>query len=64
MKVRFNCNSGANIHSKKDSGWLDTVDDLRFDEGEWEAMTEEDKYKEAELWAWENGLEIFYEEEE
>ena len=63
MKVQFNVNSGANIHSNNSSGWLDTVEDLGMEAGEWEAMSDDDKWKEAEFWANER-LEIYYEEEE
>ena len=60
-KVKFYLNSGANIHSTKDSGILDTVEDLGLDEGEWEEMNEASKYAMAEEWASEY-LEIYYEE--
>ena len=59
--VQFNCDSGANIHSCKESGWLDTVRDLGLDDGEWEGYTEDEKYEIAEAWA-NNSLEIYYEE--
>lgn len=59
--VKFWCNSGANIHSCKTSQVIDT-DTLGYDDGEWESMTEDEKYKEAEQWAWNNGLEIGFEE--
>lgn len=63
MRVKFFCDSGANIKSCRESGWLDTINDLGLDEGEWEAMSEDDKYKMAEGWASER-LEIYYEEAE
>ena len=62
MKVKFFCDSGANIHSCRESEWLDTVEDLGLDEGEWESYSEEEKYKTAEEWAFER-LEIFFEED-
>lgn len=62
MKVKFSCDSGANIHSCRYQV-LDTVEDLGLDEGEWEAMSEEDKYKIAEEWAWDR-LEIYFEDME
>ena len=62
MKVKFFVDSGANIHSCKKSGTLDTVADLGFDDGEWEAMSEEEKYKCAEEWAHEH-IEVWYEEQ-
>lgn len=63
MKVKFYCDSGANIHSNRDSGWLDTVEDFGFEPGEWETFTSDEKYKLAEEWAWEK-LDIGYEEKE
>jgi hypothetical protein len=63
MKVRFNCDSGANIHSCNESDWLDTVEDLGLDEGEWEKYSDDEKWKCAEEWANER-LEIYYEEKE
>ena len=61
MKVRFNCDSGANVHSNHVSVWFDTVKDLGLDEGEWEEMLEKDKIQMAEEWAYDY-LEIYYEE--
>ena len=61
MKVRFFCNSGANIRSTRKSEVLDTVDDLGYEEGEWETLSDDEKYKEAEVWANER-LEIYFEE--
>jgi len=63
MKVKFSLDSGANIHSCNDSGWLDTVDDLGLKVGEWEEYPGEEKYKFAEEWA--NAyLHIGYEEKD
>jgi len=59
-KVIFHCNSGANIHSDK-SEIVDTVKDLGMEEGEWEDFTEDEKYKTVEEWAWNGGLEIYFE---
>lgn len=61
MMVRFYCNIRANIHSTMESEWFDPVKDVGLDEGEWEQMSDEDKWKEAERWANEI-LEIGYEE--
>ena len=61
MKVTFYCNSGANSHSER-SEEFDTKD-LGYSDEEWKNMTSEEKYKEAERWAWER-LEIRYKEEE
>ena len=60
MKVRFFCNSGANIHSKREQ-IIDTVIDLSLEDGEWERMSDDDKYKMAEEWAWER-LEIGFDD--
>ena len=57
-KVIFNCNSGANIHSCRTEE-IDTVEDLGFDEGEWESMSEEDRDKEVARWALDK-IEIYY----
>ena len=61
MKVRFICDSGANIHSANKSKWLDTIKDLGFEENEWETMTESDKMDFVYDWA-DEMLEIYYEE--
>ena|GEM_PF-4689859 len=58
-KVKFYCNSGANAHSYREEEF-DTVDDLGLDEGEWEDMSEDDRYRMAEDWAWASGLTIGY----
>ena len=62
-KVKFFCDSGANIHSARKSGVLDTVTDLCMDEGKWESMSDDDKYKIAVEWA-NDRLDIWYEEVE
>lgn len=49
MKVKFYCDSGANIHSRRESV-LDTVDDLGLLEGEWESMSESEKDQEVRNW--------------
>lgn len=60
MKVTFWCDSGANIHSRN----KDTVDleDWYISDEEWNNMSEEEKYKVAEEWAWNNGLDIGWKE--
>ena len=60
MKVRFCCDSGANIHSCR-SEILDTVEDLGFDEGEWETLSDDAKTSLLDDWAAAR-LEIYYEE--
>ena len=60
-KVQFFLNNGANIHSLRKSKELDTVKDLGLDKGEWEEMSEDEKYKQAEAWAADK-IEIYFEE--
>ena len=57
-KVTFYCDSGANIHSCREDTF-DTEKDLGLDPGEWEEMSDDQKYKMAEEWAWER-IEIGY----
>ena len=59
-RVKFCCNSGANIHSRREE-IVDTVKDWGLDEGEWELLPEKLKYELAEEWA-NDRLEIYYEE--
>lgn len=61
MKVKFYCDSGANIHSCRESDWLDVEEDLLFGYGEWEKLTDDEKYEIAVDWA-NNYLDIGYEE--
>ena len=51
MKIRFNCDSGANIKSTNSSGWLDPLKDLDLEEGEWEELDHKEKQAMAEEWA-------------
>jgi len=62
MKVTFFCDSGANIHSCREEE-LDTVADLGFEEGDWEQMTDGEKMKIAEEWAYDH-LEIGWKDKE
>jgi hypothetical protein len=66
MKIKFNVNSGANIHSTKYE-IFDLKDFLGYDTDEealeeWNSFDEDYKYSLVEEWAWNNGLEIYYEE--
>ena len=61
-KVRFFVNSNANAESTKDLGLYDTVKDLNLKDGEWEALSDKDKYKIAEEIANEH-IEIWWKEE-
>ena len=63
VKVKFCVDSGANIHSCRETKWMDPVKDLGLLEGEWEKMDEEDKYEMAQDWA-NNHIEVYFEEEE
>lgn len=49
MRVKFYCDSGANIHSCREET-LDTVKDLGLDDGEWEGFSEEEKYEQVKDW--------------
>jgi hypothetical protein len=62
MKIRVWCNSGANIHSKRE----ETIDleTWWISDEEWEEMPEEEKFKFAEEWAYDSGLEIGWSEGE
>lgn len=50
-KVKFFCDSGANIHSRNESRVFDTVADIGLDDGEWESFTDDEKYRIAQEWA-------------
>lgn len=58
--VQFNVDSGANIHSNNKSGWIDPVEELGCEEGEWEGMTDDEKWECAREWA-SNYLDIGFE---
>ncbi len=62
MKVTFVCDSGANIHSKREEE-MDTVEDLGLAEGEWEKLTDDQKQEHVNEWAWDR-LEIFWREDD
>lgn len=59
MRVKFWCNSGANIHSKREE--IFDTKDLGYTDEEWNSLSEESKNKEVETWAWEK-LEMGFEE--
>jgi hypothetical protein len=59
MKIRFFCDSGANIKSCRREV-MDT-EDIGYTAEEWRELTEDDKQKAAEEWAWDR-LEIGFEE--
>jgi len=60
MKVKFYCDSGANIHNKREET-LDLSNDLGYTDEEWMALSDEEKEEEVELWASQK-LDIGYEE--
>jgi hypothetical protein len=60
-KVTFYLDNGANIHSCRKKK-IDTVKDLHMEEGEWEAMTDDEKYKIVDEWA-QDKLQISWEDE-
>lgn len=59
MKIRFVCDSGANIHSAR----KETVDteDYGLTDDEWMELSEDDKYELVSEWAHER-LEIYWKE--
>ncbi|AUR87465.1 hypothetical protein NVP1101O_054 [Vibrio phage 1.101.O._10N.261.45.C6] len=60
MKVRFFCDSGANIHSCREEV-IDLEEDLGISDEEWNSMGEEDQQKEVMEWAWDR-LDVGWEE--
>lgn len=59
MKVKLYCDSGANIHSCREEE-VD-LEDWGISDEEWSEMSDEEKSKVAEEWAYER-LEIGFEE--
>lgn len=66
FKLKFCINSGANIHSTKEREvdmrmelGCETDDEARKT---WKNMDEDERNKLIEEWAWNNGLEIYYED--
>lgn len=62
MKIQLYLDNGANIHSCRDSGWIDPVDEFGLNEGEWETLTDEEKWEYASDWA-NNYIDIGWNEE-
>jgi hypothetical protein len=50
MRVKFFCNNGANALSCREETF-DTVDDFGMNEGQWERLSEDEKYAVAKEWA-------------
>lgn len=61
MKIRFGCNSGANIHSERYEVF--ELSDLGYTEDEWKNLSDEGKQSLVNEWAWER-LEIYFQEVE
>lgn len=59
MKVKFLMAVGM---TTKESNSVD-VESLGYTEEEWNDLDENAKMREAEDWAWNNGLSVWYEEE-
>lgn len=59
-KIKLWCDSGANIHSTNKE--VVTLESLGYTDEGWDAASEDEKYKVAEEWAWNAGLEIGFEE--
>ena len=60
MKVKFGCDNGANVHSAR-TETFDTLEDLGYEDEEWNALTEDQKYELAKEWCFER-LDIWVEE--
>ena len=56
MKVRFYCDSGANIYSEKSE--IIDIEEYGYSCSEWLGLSDDEKMKEVEFWAWENGLDM------
>ena len=57
MKVKFVCNSGANIHSARQETF--DTEDLGFTEEEWNELSDDSKFEVVQDWAKER-LEIYW----
>lgn len=57
MKVKFVCNSGANIHSVRQETF--DTEDLGFTEEEWNELSDDSKFEMVQDWANER-LEIYW----
>lgn len=60
MKVKFVCDSGANIHSAREE--VVDLEDWGISDMEWGDMTDKQKQELVEEWAYER-LEIYFDEE-
>lgn len=60
MKIKFVCDSGANIHSARKE--VINTEDYGFEDDEWLALSDDQKQKVVEDWAYDR-LEIYWDEE-
>jgi hypothetical protein len=59
MRIKVWMDSNASTYSKKDE-IIDLEKDWNITDEEWYYMTDEEKFKFVEDWAWNNDLEIGY----
>lgn len=59
MKVKFCCNSGANIHSCREEV-VDLEIEYKISDDEWDKMEDDEKWELVKDWA-DNRLEIYWE---
>jgi hypothetical protein len=59
MKVQFNCDSGANIHSCRSE--IIDLNKWNITDEEWDDMNEDQRFELVEQWAWDR-LNIWWEE--
>jgi hypothetical protein len=63
MKVKFCCDSGANIHSKNEEEFEATEDDLGYTEEDWKNLSDDEKYQACKEYWQSMGLpDMWYEE--
>lgn len=60
IKIKVWCDSGANIHSCREET-VDVEEDWGFSKEEWQSLTEDEKWKEVNIWA-NDHLDIGFEE--
>jgi hypothetical protein len=61
MKIKVWCDSGANIHSRREAV-LDLEEDLGFEPEDWSELSDEAKFREVRDWLFQHGLEIDWQE--
>ena len=60
MKVKFVCNSGANIHSAREE--VVDLEDFGISDDDWQIMSDNQKQEVVEYWAYDR-LEIYWDED-